>query len=152
MPRRVRRPSAYSELLNTLTDKEKSGIFETYKDALLFAASIGAFKTKPKSFEKSSEPIDYGIFSKRSDSEAFIHLLAIYDRGDIEILSDEYSDEKVTILEEYAYAGLEIIDRKLKNSVSTLDAILDLMHESKVSNEEDSDRDFSDIVKSLKRD
>lgn len=150
MPRRVRRPSAYNDLLNKLTDKEKSGIFETYKDALLFAASIGAFKEKSESFEKSSEPIDYGIFSKRSDNEAFIHLLSIYNRDDIEILSDEYSDERVTILEEYANAGLEIIDRKLKNSVSTLDAILDLIHESKTSEEQESERDFSDIVKSLK--
>lgn len=148
MPRRVRRPNSHDDLLNKLTDKEKSGIFETYKDALLFAASLGAFKGKSKSFDKSSEPIDYGIFSKRSDNEAIIHLLAIYKRNDIEILSDEHADERVTILEEYANAGLEIIDKKLKNSVSTLDAILDLIHENKMS--EVQERDFSDIVNSLK--
>ena len=133
MPRRVRRPASHDEILNKLTDKEKSGIFETYKDALLFAATLGAFKGKSKSFDKSSDPIDYGIFSRRSDNEAIIHLLAIYKYDNIEILSDENSDERVIILEEYANAGLEIIDKKLKKSVSTLGAILDLIHETKKS-------------------
>ena len=128
MPRRIRRPSSKEELLNQLTDKEKAGIFETYKDAILFAAALGAFKGSPKPFEQTSEPIDYNIFSKRSDNEAFIHLLAIYNKGNIEILSEGNSDERVTILEECANSGLEIIEAKIKNSTTILDAILDLIH------------------------
>jgi len=148
MPRRVRRPKSFNELLNRLTDKEQLGIFDTYKDVLLFAASLAAFKGKSKPFEGSDEQIDYGIFSKKSDNEAIIHLLAIHKRDDINILSEESSDERLTILEEYANAGLEIIDQKLKNSVSTLDAILDLIHETE--KEQSQNRDFADIVKSLK--
>lgn len=149
MPRRVRRPSSKEELLNQLTDKERAGIFETYKDALLFAAALGAFKGRPKPFEKSSEPIDYNIFSKRSDNEALIHLLAIYNKGDIEVLSEENSDERVAILEEYANTGLEIIEAKIKNSTTVLDAILDLIHS--IDDEANTrDRNFEDVIKLFK--
>jgi len=146
MPRRVKRPSSKDDLLDQLTDKEKAGIFETYKDAILFAAAIGAFKGKSKSFEKSSEPIDYNIFSKSADNEALIHLLSIYKADSIDILSDKNSDERVAILEEYANAGLEIIEGKIKKSTTVLDAMLDLIHSI---NEEtyNNERDFEKVVK-----
>jgi len=150
MPRRVKRPSSHDELLNKLTDKEKGGIFETYKDVMLFAAALAAYNAEQKPLQgKSSEPIDYNIFSKKSDNEALIHLLAIYNRDDITILSDENSDERVKILEEYANAGLDIIDQKIRSSATTLDAILGLIQETGEKNKV-KERDFSDIAKYFK--
>jgi len=146
MYRRVRRPSNHEELLEKLT--KEFGIFETYKDAMIFAAALGASKEKSKHFKNSSEPIDYSVFSRNSDNEVLILLLSIFNRDDIEVLSDEFSDERLLIFEEYANAGLNIISQEIKNSTA-LDGILFLIFHTDLE-DEPKEMDFSSILLDLK--
>ena len=149
MTRRVRRPKDKSRLFNTLTDKDNHGVFETYKDLMLFASALGAYKNKFKPFEGTDEQIDYGVFTRYTDNEALIHIEGIYKDESIEILSAENSDKRLTIMEEYANGGLELIEEKTKSMPIPLDAILELILE--VENETSNDeRDFSNIFNYFK--
>jgi len=106
--RRVRRPERHSQLLIRLTDKDE-GVFETYKDALVFAAALGAARGRSEDFEKLAEPIDYQIFARWGDQEALFDALALFDSGAVGILSGESAEERLGIFERYANGGLEII-------------------------------------------
>jgi len=108
MIRRIRRPEQHSDLLSELVDRD-DGVFDTYKDALIFAAAFGAYVGRRESFEKVAEPIDYQIFARHADQLALFDALAVYDREDIEVLSAERTDERLTIFEEYANGGLSEI-------------------------------------------
>lgn len=150
MPRRVKRPETREELFNLLTDTDQTGVFETYKDVMIFAAALAAYKDKSEVFDKSSEPIDYNIFSKSSDNEALIHLLAIYKEDNIEILAQQESDQRVEILENYANAGLGIINQKINSSATILDAIIDLIYEVESDDDANVGRDFTKIINMFK--
>ena len=64
-----------------------------------------------------------------------MHLLGITETGNSDILrSEERNREQVVVLfEEYANAGLHIIQEKIRNSSTPLDAMILLMSESEKS-------------------
>ena len=138
MPRRVKRPEDKSELMESLRESEDGGIFDTYKDIMLFAAALAANKGESKPFQKSEERIQYDIFTKYSDNEALIYLLGLFRREDLSILSDDNADERLNVLEQYANAGLEEIDSSIKSTGgSKLDAIINLIVEAEEDDRED---------------
>jgi len=106
MADRIRRPKQFEDYLKLLTSDE--GVFGTYKDALVFAACLGAKRNKRIEFDKSSEPINRQIFSGNFD-EMVINVIAVSEKEDPFIIADDHDDEKVRIFEEYACGGLEII-------------------------------------------
>lgn len=105
---RVRRPDTHTETLRIL--KDEGEIFSSYKDALVFAASLGISREKRVSFEKYSEPIPMSVFRGEFD-EAFMNVMALFDEKDPTYLESEGSkfDSKIKMFEEYACGGLDII-------------------------------------------
>ena len=110
----VRRPKEYEKMLYDLCQSEKR-IFTSYKDALVFAASIGFDRKEIISFEKSSEPIKMHIFSDEFDV-AFMNCIGLMETKDATIMGDAREQEKVTLFEQYAAAGLEVIRTQIYES------------------------------------
>ncbi|THD81400.1 DNA phosphorothioation-associated protein 4 [Aliigemmobacter aestuarii] len=106
---RVRRPAEFDDMLNELRE---SGVFATYKDALVFAAALGFRRGNRKSFKKSSEPIDLDIFRGDFD-RTIMSILAIEETDDPTMIAPSSEDARVLCFEEYANGGLEIMKREI---------------------------------------
>lgn len=129
-----------------MTDSEE-GVFETYKDALVFAAALGAFHGDKEPFEESSEPIPFEYFRRKADNEALFLLLALHDTEDIDILRDDRQEERLEIFESYANGGLNRIEREVSGR-PPLDAVNDLVAVAK-SAEGAEQTELSEIVTDL---
>lgn len=127
---RVKRPSDFEELLTKL----KEQVFETYKDALIFAACYGIKKEHRLQFKKSGEPIPLSVFSNDRD-QMIMNVIAMSDRGcDPNIMSDDRTEEKLTIFEEYACGGLALLSNKLDLTDDELvDALTTIIMETNAS-------------------
>ena len=118
MADRVRRPMRFDDLLVELT--RDTGIFKTYKDALVFAACLGYSRGKRVAFEKSSEPINVQIFSGKFD-QMVINTVAIAELTDPYVMASDRQDERLKIFEEYACGGLEIMENEIGHGGLSMD-------------------------------
>jgi dnd system-associated protein 4 len=108
--RKVSRPQRYNKILDALKD---SGIFNKYTNIMVFAAVLGYNRQNKKPIEKQGEPIRLGLFDGIYD-EAVMNTIAILEcRGDPLMLSENKTDDKIKIFEEYACGGLEILEREV---------------------------------------
>jgi dnd system-associated protein 4 len=106
----VRRPRDKSALLDALT-ASADGLFATYKDCLIFAASLGAFLKKRVPFDQTDEAINWQVFESY---EPLVNLLAVSVSKDADIVDRERFGEQLTIFEELANAGLEQMAAELE--------------------------------------
>jgi len=130
MARRVRRPAGKDQLLKSMTENQHP--FATMADALIFAAALGFAEDRRVAFEKSSEQIPWEVFAN-TGSVAIIDMIAAAVDDEIEILADDRADDRLTIFEEFANGGLEIVRDRLSSdhrpARPPLDTLLDLVHE-----------------------
>jgi dnd system-associated protein 4 len=148
--RRIRRPKEQEDIYKSLTDSSEFGIFATYKDVFMLAGSIGFMEKKRKSFTGSAEGIPWTVFTLETD-EALINAVALAETEDISLLEDDSDtfDKKMTIFEEYAAGGLEVINNKLmENPKLALNSYFDLIisMENEVN---DKDRNLKGIADML---
>jgi len=108
--RRIRRPKEQEDGYKKLVDSDEFGIFSTYKDIFMAAGTIGFMEQKRLKFTNSAEGIPWSIFTLDTD-EVIINAVALIDTQDVSILSDvpEMFDNKISIFEEYAAGGFEIL-------------------------------------------
>ncbi len=110
---RVRPPRDLEWVLDRLKD---DGFFETKQKAIMFAASLGyslrrASGNRGLPLETYGEGIRMEYFERQLD-DRFVELMAVADRGALEVLSEEKRGEAVESFEGYAHAGLvEIRDQ-----------------------------------------
>lgn len=118
--------------LSKTKQRTQDGVFDNNKDLFLFAASLGYKDNKRRPLLKKDGEIPLSVFQKSRDNLDFIDLIALGDTKDVYILDwddDEMVDKKLTIIEEYANRGLEIIDEKLfRNNTSIYDNLLQLIN------------------------
>lgn len=121
------------------TAENKDGFFESNKDIFVFAVSVGFNHNKPRELQdtKGGE-IPLHIFTK--ENKDYIDTVAIastldandLDKGDVELLSwenEQAVDKKLTIFQEFANGGLEIIDNELfQNKTTVYDNLLQLIY------------------------
>ena len=107
-----RRPAPPKDLeksvLERLVEPSKSDgfpVFETKQKAMMFAAALGAWQGEPTPLTKRGNGIRFDVFEADHD-DGFIRALAVWKTGDLLVLSDERSDERIRIFEEYAHTGL----------------------------------------------
>ena len=132
---RVRRPSEHDQLLEKLVKEDK--IFSNYKNALVFAASVGFNQQLRLPFEKTSEPIRIGVFDKETDIP-FILTLGLSEANNIEYMKADRFIECIKIFEEYSNGGLSQIASNY-DSVGGLQSLERLVIECKQA------EDVSDI-------
>lgn len=147
MSRRVKKPESKVELLNKLNKQRNAeeGIFDTFADALTFAACVGIAKEEYKPFTEQDEPINYDVFQNDSIKEAVIYTIAFAENKNLKIFADKSYDERLEIFEFYANGGLEIIQEKINQSTSTLEAFITLVSEFEKEGSQD-EVDFENLI------
>lgn len=139
MAKRIRRPSEFDDMLTDMTSKK---VFETYKDALIFAACLGFKRKKRVSFTKSGEPIDLQIFSAEFNTSV-INIIAVAESSDLSYMGQDKEAERITAFEEYACGGLEIIKNEYWDTKLDLNKGLAAL----IMQEQETDEQFiSDIT------
>jgi dnd system-associated protein 4 len=146
---RIRIAKDKAELVQALVEsKETTGPFQTYADAIAFAAALG-FRHKKRSplgaiASKEPAPISLDIFISRGHYRA-IELLAIAQTQTPVILStfDPHAEEqRVRIFEEYANGGLEILRDELRGAVDYTERILLILTNERFREEESTGEEF----------
>ncbi|GAB4531652.1 MAG: hypothetical protein Tsb0014_15340 [Pleurocapsa sp.] len=120
-----------SQLIQKLLDTKKTtGAFQTYADAIAFAASLGAkYKQRIPIKEVSQNepaPISLEVFISRG-YDSLIKLIAAVETQDIKILSTQdfaAEAQRILIFEEYANGGLEKLRNELRGAVDYTERLL----------------------------
>jgi dnd system-associated protein 4 len=127
---RVRISRDKGDFVRSLVDfNDGEGPFQTYADAIAFAAALGARYNERIAIEfaaREPNPIDVEIFISRG-YDPLIKLLAVNATDDPEILSIYSPDaeaRRVAIFEEYANGGLDRLDRELRGAVDYTERLL----------------------------
>lgn len=131
MERRIGVSPAHSRLLEDLVSSvggEQYSLFETKQKALMFAAALGFhLNTRtPLDARDASTAIRFDIFEKNLD-DGYIACLGIASLGDLGILGESRRDELATIFEEYASAGLSVIQHRVIGKPNPLQALVSLI-------------------------
>ena len=118
--------------LSKSKQKTDDWIFENNKDLFIFAASLGYKDGKKRSLLKRDGEIPLSVFQRSKGNLDYIDLIALGDTGDVYILDwddEKIVDKKLTIIEEYANRGLEIIEEQLfNNNTNVYDNLLQLVN------------------------
>jgi len=136
-----------AELLKALQAKEDTpGTFQSYVDALVFAAALGmkCGRREPiAEYSREIDPIRQDIFQNRGYDQV-INLLAVVSSNNPKILAstDEAEAERVKIFEEYANAGLEILEGVLKGSVNHTESLLMFLSAERETKDVQEDEEF----------
>lgn len=136
-----------------LIGENDKGLFNLQVDVLSFAAVLGANKDRKSPLgETTKEPIRQEVFYGQG-YDTVINLLAVFNTNDPNILanSDEMDDKRVTIFEEYANGGLEILSEEVKGSQVYLDNILLMIaaQRRKLEGEEEEGFELTQILEDL---
>ncbi|AFY79576.1 MAG: DNA phosphorothioation-associated protein 4 [Hydrococcus sp. C42_A2020_068] len=139
---RIRIAKEKAELVKALVDfNGAKGPFQTYADAIIFAAALGAKYNKrvPLVTISNTEPapISLEIFISRG-YDTVIKLLAIAQTKDPQILSTHdlnAEEQRVQIFEEYANGGLEKLRDELRGAVDYTDRLLLILSEERFEEE-----------------
>lgn len=120
-----------AELVQKLLDsKGTTGAFQTYADAIAFAASLGAKHQKQIQLKEISQtepaPISLEVFISRG-YDRLIKLIAVAHTQDIKILSTQdaaVEARRIKIFEEYANGGLEHLKHELRGAVDYTERLI----------------------------
>jgi dnd system-associated protein 4 len=125
--RRINVPKKHEDFVQKLTrSATTSGPFETQADVIAFAAAWGARHGAWTEIEIGSrDPIRPEVFN-RSKLDTLIYLLAFCRTKDVKVLAnnDEMEEERASVFEGYAQAGLDLLELKLRGEVDYTEAIL----------------------------
>ncbi len=135
--RRIQVAADKSEFLQELKkDGSSVGPFDEYYDALVFAATLAASKNQSSALGKISKdrpaPIRMDVFARHA-LDTVINILAVYKSNDPNVLAntDDMEDRRATIFEEYANAGLEILQKELAGAPDYSEHVMLLLQREK---------------------
>ena len=113
-----------------LDSKGTTGVFQTYADIVIFAASFGLRHQQKIPLQEVSQtepaPISMEVFISRG-YEWVINLIAIAHTQDTKILAandTQIEAQKIAILEEYANGGLAKLQEELRGAVDYAERLL----------------------------
>lgn len=121
----IARSEKYDDLAKRLTTKTLSNgekMFSSFMQLSLFAAMVGYKHGETEKTDSRKLIIPESVFVN-SKKEPLIYLLALQDRKDGEILRDTNDEECWKIFEEYANAGMNIINGWLLDNPSDIDGV-----------------------------
>jgi len=119
----IRRPKEHEEMLAALSQSDQK-VFNSYKDALVFAACLGQMRDEKRSFDKSSEPVGIHIFSGEFDL-SIMQCISLAEDKDPAVMADSNEESRIRLFEEYACGGLDIINREVYESPEHWDIALE---------------------------
>lgn len=149
--RRIRRPKSQEEMYKKLTSSDyPTGVFDSYKDVFILAGVVGYRSGKRKPFKDSAEQISWTVFNLETDLTV-ISSIALLEERDLNVLKDddESHDKKLTIFEEYAAAGLELVyEAVTKSPQNPENSFYEFIYESK-SEMTEKEKNLKDIFSEL---
>ena len=128
---RIRVAKDKAELVKSLiAAADNNSPFQTYADAILFAAVLGAKQhrrvTLGEISKKEPGPISLDIFISRG-YDPVMKLIAIRATENINVISPDRADfeqQRINIFEEYVNGGLELLAQELCGAVDYTERIL----------------------------
>ncbi len=102
--------------------KDEIDLFSTMKGIFLAAAALGFKKNQRKPLDKKKDIFPKTLFTE--EEVGFLYMLAIADKKEEDVIIE---DDILSIAEEYANAGIEIIKKTIKhykNKKEAIDALL----------------------------
>ncbi|MEM9265399.1 MAG: DNA phosphorothioation-associated protein 4 [Cyanobacteria bacterium P01_F01_bin.13] len=129
-----------AELVKALRASEAStGPFQSYADVMTFAAAVGVRHGKRVPISKQSRYDPDAVPQDQFKNEALISMVAVVDTLEPKILSetDDCDYGRVTIFQEYANGGLEVLEEKLKGTVDYSEQILLILKSEFIENQND---------------
>jgi len=113
----------------------------------MFAAAVG-FKNQrrvPLGATDTGKAFPQNYFSNSPVWPGFQYLLALVEVNSATILSggDETDDQRITLFEEYANGGLELLQEELESNGYSLDAMISLIAKSTAEPVEQSLNDIT---------
>jgi dnd system-associated protein 4 len=148
---RIRIAKDKAELVQALIEaKGTTGPFQTYADAIAFAAAVGSRHQQRSPLgsisTKEPAPISIEVFLARG-YDPLIKLIAIAEVQDTAILSPfnpDAEEQRVAIFEEYANGGLEWLREELRGAVDYTERLLLILNHERFKDEQiDEDFDLS---------
>jgi dnd system-associated protein 4 len=152
MDRRIRMPKDKGDLIDRLVRSEEypNGPFRLRADVISFAAMYGFRRKRKVEFSNSLEPIRQDVFEK-SGQDQLINLLALAETKDPHSLAqtEEAVKQRITIFEEYANGGLELLRQELHGHDDPLDRLLLLIEQERGSGvrEQQDEYDLSEFLR-----
>jgi dnd system-associated protein 4 len=144
MPRRIRRPKDKEEIFTKLVRSDYELNFLQLSHVFVLAACLGYYYDKSEEFKKSSEQIAWELFDK--SEQDIMKAIALISKGDPSIILEENSDEMLTIIENYASGGLEVLNEKIlkeeAHGAERLDALINLLVSPYEEAEEETPEDI----------
>ena len=126
--KRIQRSSDKELLLNALKEK---GLFKEFYGVLIFAALLGFQEKKRVKLisPDSGKAIDQTVFGNCGAWPGILHLMSLVETGNSDTLSSssEQEEKRITIFQEYANGGLEIMQEYFSKTSITLDNLLGLI-------------------------
>jgi dnd system-associated protein 4 len=141
---RVRVAKDKADLVKAIASPQErdTAPFETYADAIAFAAALGAKQKRRSPLKEISNrepaPIALEVFISRG-YDRLIKLLAVTATQDGKILlptDPECEGQRLTIFEEYANGGLEILREELRGSVDYAERLMLVLFNDRSANEQ----------------
>ena len=132
--RRICRPKEFEEFLTMLVSERQ--IFQTKQKALMFAAALGAHRNKREELTTRGEGIRIDIFQRAVD-DSVIDALAIAVTNDLHVLADDRVEERITIFEESAAAGLRELQKLFDRPTDFLEELLGITQTARLPNQDE---------------
>ena len=132
--RRIYPPKEFANFLTKLV--EESPIFETKQKTLMFAAALGAHRGEREKLAVRGEGIRIDIFQRVVD-DTFIDALAVAVTNDLHVLAADRVDERITIFEESAAAGLKEMQKLFDRPTDCLEELLGITQSARLPRKDD---------------
>ena len=118
--RSVRRPDEFSDFINRLLGRTPHGAaapFETIRDILVFAASVGLAKGAREEFSRTAEPVALDTMRGHPDFQLVVDVIQveISADGSANCLATENDEAALVAFEEFACGGLRILEREFNS-------------------------------------
>jgi dnd system-associated protein 4 len=111
--RSVKRSDKHEEMVRRLAEQPhpaaNRSVFPTMRELMCFAATLGFEHDKRRPLEGKTQEIDARIFQGNQQAVDLLYLLALAGTKDAEILREDREDDAVTVFEEYANGGFEVL-------------------------------------------
>lgn len=150
---RIRLAKDKGELVKRLVESDEDyAPFETYADAVMFAATLGYERHQAipldDAIAKEPAPIAWEVFRSRGYDRA-IRLLAIAKTEDVSVLSlssPEAIAQQIQILEEYANGGLQILQDELRGIIDITHHLPLMLHKHRHPQESPPEFDLRQFI------
>lgn len=144
MTNRIRVAKDKADLVKAIatSPERESAPFETYADAIAFAAALGAKRKRRSPLQEVSQrepaPISLDVFISRG-YDRLIKLLAVTTTQDVNVLlptDAACEDRRVQIFEEYANGGLEILREEFRGAVDYRERLILVLQQERSAKEQ----------------